>query len=562
LYAKYRLHNFGDETFTPIHPGAVRSHGYLGFITGGPFILLASVDESRFFSLFQTDRKRRTITLSTVHPPVDISSPAVVFDIKKYTGKQDEVFHRWASDYHKSPIPEAPATGWTSWYYYYTDISEEIILSNLEEFSSRQIPLDFFQIDDGWQTAVGDWLSVKEIFPNGMGAVAERIRSAGYTPGLWLAPFICEASSRIAADHPDWIIRDRKDRPVVLGANPEYWSGKFYPLDVYNNEFQEYLAQVFNTVFNDWDYGMVKLDFLYGACFKPAAGKTRAQTMDQAMGLLRSMAGKRKILGCGVPITSAFGTTDYCRIGSDVAGYWEDGRLAFIRYPERVSTNNSIINTINRSWLNGTFLGNDPDVFLLRSNRNELTAVEKLTLLTVNTLFGSLIFTSDNIGEYSDTEMELYLSHFPHRHKEIEDVKFTEDFAVVKFSNNGFKQLALINLGNKEKTHTFDTSLSDSKGRHFPAGSAVTTPAHGSAVLLVLPETEGLIRSTGQLYPGNQFETFQVEDTNITYAIHEKCMSHGSFYVLLKTGYTEVEVNGEATATVFTDGMNAVKVDY
>ena len=44
---------------------------------------------------------------------------------------------------------------------------------------------------------------------------------------------------------------------------------------------------------------------------------------------------------------------------------------------------------------------NDPDVFLLRDNI-KLTSDQRIALAGINALFGSLLMTSDNIGEYSD----------------------------------------------------------------------------------------------------------------------------------------------------------------
>jgi hypothetical protein len=46
--------------------------------------------------------------------------------------------------------------------------------------------------------------------------------------------------------------------------------------------------------------------------------------MWEAMDLIRDMVGPEKlVLGCGVPLAAAFRKVDYCRIGSDVAPWWE-----------------------------------------------------------------------------------------------------------------------------------------------------------------------------------------------------------------------------------------------
>ena len=106
-------------------------------------------------------------------------------------------------------------SGWTSWYNYYTRITEPLILQNLEALKAARIPLDIFQIDDGYQAAVGDWLHVNHKFPHGMASLAAEIRQAGYQPGIWLAPFIYERKSRIYREHKDWLLRDKYRKGVI-----------------------------------------------------------------------------------------------------------------------------------------------------------------------------------------------------------------------------------------------------------------------------------------------------------------------------------------------------------
>jgi hypothetical protein len=56
----------------------------------------------------------------------------------------------------------------------------------------------------------------------------------------------------------------------------------------------------------------------------PRNGKSRGEIMWEAMDLIRDFVGPEKlVLGCGVPLATAFRKVDYCRIGSDVAPWWE-----------------------------------------------------------------------------------------------------------------------------------------------------------------------------------------------------------------------------------------------
>ena len=244
----------------------------------------------------------------------------------------------------------------------------------------------------------------EEKFPSGMAAAAEKIRAAGMTPGLWLAPFAAEKESTLVKNHPDWLLRDDKGEPVVGGSN---WSG-FYALDIYNEEVRSYLREVFDTVICRWGFTFVKLDFLYASCVIPRRDKTRAQVMYDGMRLLREVCGDAWILGCGVPLAPAFGLVDYCRIGCDVSLSWDDELYMRPMHRERVSTRNTVLNTVFRRELHGRAFLNDPDVFLLREKNTKLTRREKHILATVNALFGGVLFTSDNVAEYSDESRKLY----------------------------------------------------------------------------------------------------------------------------------------------------------
>lgn len=65
------------------------------------------------------------------------------------------------------------------------------------------LPLQLFQIDDGYQRAWGDWLTLDAgKFPTkSMRDLVELIRAQGLRPGLWLAPVAVDKHSRIAAEY-------------------------------------------------------------------------------------------------------------------------------------------------------------------------------------------------------------------------------------------------------------------------------------------------------------------------------------------------------------------------
>jgi len=276
-------------------------------------------------------------------------------------------------------------------------------MHNLEALAQSKAQLDIVQIDDGYQTAIGDWLSVDfNKFPQGMGYLASQIQEKGFKAGIWLAPCVCQVDSLLAKNHPEWCLKDEFGEFRLGGGN---WGG-FYILDMQNEEVKDYLRHVFHIVLDVWNYDMVKLDFLYAACLYPTQTKTRGQLMHEAMVFIRSCVKDKLILGCGVPLGSAFGTVDFCRIGCDVGLDWNDKWYMRMFHRERISTYHAINNALGRYPLHGRFFLNDPDVFILREESNQLTTVQKHTLANVNKLAHGLLFTSDDVSKYSDALKE------------------------------------------------------------------------------------------------------------------------------------------------------------
>lgn len=378
---------------------------------------LGSLEEKTGFTVFEHHVPDKKIYIRKDAKNLSLEHSWTAFDF--WWNENTEIktaFDTYFSLMNLPALRQKPSLGWTSWYYHYTKISENIILENLTAFQNTLQKIDtppyekpIFQIDDGYQTAVGDWLSIKPSFPNGMEHIATKIHQVGYKAGIWLAPFIVEKKSELYKTKPHWLLKDDKGKPLKIGYNP-LWSGWFYALDFDQKEVQEYIRVVLLTVLEKWQYDMVKLDFLYAVCVRPAKNKTRGQIMWQAMDFLRSIVGNKIILACGVPLGAAFGQVDYCRIGADVHLKWEHRLLKWLRHRERVDTKLAIGNTVARYHLDGRAFWNDPDVFMLRKNKHQLSEAALNKLYIINVLLGNLLFTSDNTAHYDEYTISQFLS--------------------------------------------------------------------------------------------------------------------------------------------------------
>lgn len=366
---------------------------------------MASLDEKPGYTILRYDSGKALLTLErdcagVEHPGGSFS----LLDLFFAEGGETEVFDGWFQAMGIKPRTEKKLAGYSSWYNRYQDITEDTIREDLTGCRSLLCPGDLFQIDDGWEPEVGDWLETDaQKFPHGLKGMAEEIHASGFQAGLWLAPFVCEKDSALFRQHPDWLLKV-DGAPWCCGCN---WSS-FYALDIDNPAVLDYLRRVFDRVLNDWGFDLVKLDFLYGAAPFGNARESRAARMYRAMELLRTWCGQKQILGCGVPVMPAFGLVDYCRVSCDVGLDWDDVWYMRLFHRERVSTKQAINNTVFRRQLNGRAYGSDPDVFFLREENCKLTAEQKRTLATVNALLGNVFLTSDMPSHYTDAQRAEY----------------------------------------------------------------------------------------------------------------------------------------------------------
>lgn len=395
----------GDYRFYPeeTKPGVFHGYSYSYVRKGDQLDLFASIDERCGYTVMRFDANTGYVTAQKDLDGVKFSAPAKVFDVAVLHGGYDQVFDQYFALMEIPPVKKQLHSGYTTWYNYYSNVTEEIVNRDLDALVKMPEKVDIFQIDDGYQAKIGDWLITDtKKFPSGMKAVADSIHKKGMKAGLWLAPFAAVKDSKVFREHPDWFLCE-EGKPFLAGPN---WGG-YYALDIYNEGARAYIKHFFDVVLNDWGYDMVKLDFLYACCENPMRNKSRGQIMCEAMDLLRECVGDKLILGCGVPMAPAFGKVDFCRIGADMGLSWKRNRYTT---REDVSTPNAVNNAVFRRHLDGRAFLNDPDVFLLRDNNIYMNLKKRMLLTKINHIFGSLLFTSDNVERYDEQKKQAFLA--------------------------------------------------------------------------------------------------------------------------------------------------------
>ncbi len=435
---------FGDyEIFDDYDTeGRFHSNTYTYFRKENKIELFGSMNEKTGYTFFAVNNNDDSFDIVKDVDGVYADAEYELLNVKIVKGSYDDAFDEYFSSMNLRKSHIDHLSGYTSWYNYFQKIDENIIIRDLNGLDKVKDSVSIFQIDDGFESAVGDWLIPdSKKFPKGMKYIADEVHKKGYLAGVWLAPFSAQRNSKVVKEHPDWLIKDSSGKPEWGCIS---WGGA-YTLDIYNPEAREYIKHFFHVILREWGYDMVKLDFLYSQSIHPRNGKSRGQIMCEGLEFLRECVGDDKLfLGCGVPLGATFGVVDACRISCDVDLNYNGKIYNTLNITREVpSAQNAINNSIFRRHLNGRVFCNDPDVFFLRDNNLKFTPEQKYLLGKINNLFGDVLFVSDNAGDYGEKEIDLVTEFFKeNKAKILSAYRKDKDIIEIKYmENNETKQL-------------------------------------------------------------------------------------------------------------------------
>jgi alpha-galactosidase len=278
----------------------------------------------------------------------------------------------------RAPAVRTVPTGWCSWSQYFKHVTEADVIENVEAARLLDLPIDVIQVDDGYESVIGDWLDVDRRFGS-LRRAAEAIRGAGMIAGIWLPPFMVDPRSNLAAQHPDWL---------VAGADAGvHWDVTMRILDLTNRDAAAHLRAVLQT-FLGWGFTFFKLDFLY------AGAIVGLDHYREGMSLIRDTVGPDAVLLVGgAPLLPSVGLCDAMRVGPDVLPEVDDPQPDV----ERLKRITSL-----RSWMNGTLWVNDPDHIVARPgirHREEWARYVEG--------YGGVRFSGDRLGELDELGVEL-----------------------------------------------------------------------------------------------------------------------------------------------------------
>lgn len=259
------------------------------------------------------------------------------------------------------PLPRR--SGWMSWNGVGGVVTAADILDATRLFTR---PGGIVLLDDGWARCWGDW-DASPRFGAEIPHLARAVSAIGAELGLWVAPFLVDPGSVLAARHPEWMLR-RADGTAVLARRAP---SPHLVLDASLPAVRAHLARLGRDL-GRAGIGCVKLDFLYGAALPGVRSPGWSGMRALREGVRGFVAAYRRaappnaiVIACGAPAPPLVGLVDCCRSGADSVFDQPGGHTpsAFRGVMAEDVLAAQRRNAEARAWLWGSTMPCDPDAF-------------------------------------------------------------------------------------------------------------------------------------------------------------------------------------------------------
>lgn len=118
---------------------------------------------------------------------------------------------------------------------------------------------ELFMLDDGWflgrrndRRALGDWYVDPTVWPDGLRPIIDRAHGLGMEFGIWVEPEMVSVDSRLARQHPEWMLRPGRRLPPAAK-----WQ---QVLDFSNPDVYDYILERLDWLLGEHDIDYLKWD--------------------------------------------------------------------------------------------------------------------------------------------------------------------------------------------------------------------------------------------------------------------------------------------------------------
>lgn len=284
-------------------------------------------------------------------------------------------------------------------------------------------------ISNGYCT-VGDWLEPTKNWPGGLDRAAREIFKNEYRAGIWIAPFIVDKNSDLFSQHPDWVIRDFNNNPVVENVKQE---GTFYALDASHPDVLKYLAKVFLSlqkmgfIFYQMAYLESGLKDSY-LVKRATPGKSSIQIFRDALRVIRNEIGAGSlIMAEQTAYAPVVGFADIVTISRTLSGNWNEEVKTMIR------------ESYFSQYFNTILWQNNPGEIELSENIF-FTEDERISLSLWKGILGGAVGTSDNFTTWNQKQFTLFRFLEPDKRLQSSWFPFWPSVTEIKVAVRHYKQ--------------------------------------------------------------------------------------------------------------------------
>jgi alpha-galactosidase len=143
---------------------------------------------------------------------------------------------------------------WCAWGYE-RNFNVKQVLNTLPKV--KELGYEWAVLDDGWQTAEGDWYLTKTKFPGGdkdMKKFVDKIHSYDLKAKLWWAPMSVDPGTDLIKNHPEYLLLNEDGSKQKIS-----WWDAFYLCPAFP-AVQEFTKDQVETIMDTWGYDGLKID--------------------------------------------------------------------------------------------------------------------------------------------------------------------------------------------------------------------------------------------------------------------------------------------------------------
>lgn len=213
-----------------------------------------------------------------LEPGESLSTPEMIWAYSNDgAGTASRNLHDWVRNHNLANPDVVRDVVLNSWEGAYFNFNEKTLTDMIDDAAS--IGVEMFVLDDGWfgngeyarnsdRAGLGDWQVNHDKLPKGIDYIAKYAKDKGLKFGIWIEPEMVNPKSRLAQEHPEWIVKSGNRAKLEMRNQ--------LLLDLTNPEVQDFIVATFDDVMKmspdisyiKWDANRYVSDF--GSDYLPA----------------------------------------------------------------------------------------------------------------------------------------------------------------------------------------------------------------------------------------------------------------------------------------------------